>query len=102
MPDSIEKISCNNDCLNGIIPFPPPTLPSTTRMNNPIKKENALSSPMQLSKEKQTIKFLILFSILGLLIVLSFIMLGCFVLSKIKGNGIFLSARLFCFFDVII
>lgn len=63
-------------------------------MNNLIK-ENVSSSGIQLSKGKQTIKLLILFSILGLLIVLSFIMLGCLILSRIKGNFCFVIIILF-------
>ena len=97
MPDSIEKISCNSDCLHGIFPPsssppPPPTstipLPTSTTANNFYKENNIQSSALQLSKEKQTIKLLILFSILGLLIVLAFIMLAYLILSRIKGNAL--------------
>jgi hypothetical protein len=68
-PDSIEKISCDYNCLNGIV------LTTTTTTIDSIIKE-----------KEPIIKFLILFPILGLLIVFVFIILGCFIFSKIKGK----------------
>jgi hypothetical protein len=63
--------------LNGIV--------RTTTINN-IIKEDVLLSTIELSHGKQTIKFLILFPILGLLIVLVFIMLGFIIIYRMKGN----------------
>jgi len=70
-PDSIEKISCDYNCLNGIVLT---TTTTTTTIDSIIKEKEPI------------IKFLILFSILGLLIVFVFIILGCFIFSKIKGK----------------
>jgi hypothetical protein len=88
-PDSIEKISWNYDCLNGIV---------STTINNTTDKD-ALLSTTQSSNKKLTKEFLILFPILGLLIVLLFIMLGCFIISRMKGTvyKIFYSLKVFFF-----
>jgi uncharacterized membrane protein YqjE len=79
-PDSIEKISCDYDCLNGII------RPITTTTINNIIKEDVLLSSIELSNKNRTIKFLILFPILGLLIALICVIFGVFIICRIRGN----------------
>ncbi|UJR09885.1 hypothetical protein I4U23_014107 [Adineta vaga] len=76
-PDSIEKISCDSDCLNGFVVSP-------TTINNMIDKEILLST-IQLTNRKQTIKFLILCPIFGLLIVLMFGTVVFFLISRVQG-----------------
>lgn len=81
-PDSLEKIVCDQNCLTG-------TSTSTTTIEtaSAITDTKAIfsSSTIQLSHEKQTIKSLILFPLLTLLIVLLFIMLACFVIFRRKN-----------------
>ncbi len=91
IPDSIEKISCDYDCLNGILSTTTTTTTTTTTVNT-----------IQSSSEKPTIKLLIFFPILGFLIVLLFVILGCFIIPKIKGNfsNIFYSLTYFFFYNL--
>ncbi|CAF1266510.1 unnamed protein product [Adineta steineri] len=74
-PDSIEKISCDYDCLNGIV--------HSTTINN-IVQDDKLLTPNQLINRNHTIKFLILFPILGLLMIVLFIIFAFFIIYRMK------------------
>ena len=84
-PDSIEKISCDYDCLNGIIRSTTTTTTTTTTITNVIKDDVLLSS-IELTDKKLDLKILILFPILGLLIVFGFVMFGFYIICRIRGN----------------
>ena len=76
-PDAVEKIVCDQDCLAGILPS------TTTTMST---KEILLLSTIQLSHEKETMKYLILFPLLVVLLVLLFSFLVCLIILKRKSN----------------
>ncbi|CAF0881573.1 unnamed protein product [Adineta ricciae] len=77
-PHAIEKVSCNSDCLNGLV-----VNPATIKT---MRDEDILLSTIKLPNRKQTIKVLILFPILGLLIVLMFITFVFLLIARVRGK----------------
>ena len=81
-PSSIEKLVCDEDCLNGIVrsttTIAPSTTPTTTTMNmTSMKSSTDLSSPTRLS---------ILVRVLFVLVVLVVIVLVVCIVYRLKGN----------------
>ena len=77
-PDSLETISCNEQCLQGSILSS--SSPQTT-------VNNLFSSTIELSQEKQMIKSFLYYSLVAFILILIFIIIACFLLSRTKGNA---------------